>query len=508
MTIRTQTRSPGTVVSDDSVGTLPWSDPEGAESEGGDAANATGPGTTEYLKATAYGFDLLSTATPASITFPVRRQNGAATTAPSVDAVGSIGQGSGAPGGTSASATLNAPAGTSNGDLLFALVTATGQGNVQFTTVPNGWTLVESYVVGASVAQAVYTKIADSDGDSGSWGITTSGGDGQPSIRGRIIRIADHAASSPIDVFSARNVTDGTSHQANEVTTTVDNCLVLSIFLSYGGASFSTPTGTTEHADQNSMAVFSSVQADAGATGDKASTSSGSLIVMALQIAIKPETQDVTDDAARLVVGGVVQETDYSSETPWASAYQSDSIGPIDISSLDYTDVNGSTFGLALSCVVEGAAEADVDHAPAVVTYDIDVDVDITSPEDEGTLDRPNATIEWEATVGGSAIAQASYRVRLYRVSDDVLLYDSGTVATSTQSHEIGSGTPTTPWATPVDSLDVRIQVDVTEDGTADPDGVGDAITGSAEIEVTTDWTPPTAPTGLAVEFVTVEEGS
>src|SRR5690606_9659174 len=56
MTIRTQTKSPTTVVSDDSIGDVPWLDPEGAESEGGAAANATGAGTTELLKATGYGF--------------------------------------------------------------------------------------------------------------------------------------------------------------------------------------------------------------------------------------------------------------------------------------------------------------------------------------------------------------------------------------------------------------------------------------------------------------------
>ena len=81
MTVRTQTRYPTTVVSDDAVGTLAWSDPDKAEVEDNDPATATGPGTTEYLLASGYGFNLPSTASPLTATPKPRRKGGGLPTA-------------------------------------------------------------------------------------------------------------------------------------------------------------------------------------------------------------------------------------------------------------------------------------------------------------------------------------------------------------------------------------------------------------------------------------------
>lgn len=79
MTVRTQTRYPGTVVSDDSNGgTVAWADPDKAKVEDNDPATATGPGVSEYLKATGYGFTLPSDAVPLTALPKPRRRGGGA----------------------------------------------------------------------------------------------------------------------------------------------------------------------------------------------------------------------------------------------------------------------------------------------------------------------------------------------------------------------------------------------------------------------------------------------
>ena len=98
MTVRTQTKSPSTVVSDDSVGTVAWADPEGAESESGAAANATGPGISEWLKCTGYGFTVPSNAAPRTLTPLVRRSSLAAFTSITMVAASSVSSANGSPG--------------------------------------------------------------------------------------------------------------------------------------------------------------------------------------------------------------------------------------------------------------------------------------------------------------------------------------------------------------------------------------------------------------------------
>jgi len=214
-----------------------------------------------------------------------------------------------------------------------------------------------------------------------------------------------------------------------------------------------------------------------------------------------PGTAPVLDSAVRLVVDGVIEDDDYSSEEPWPDEYATANLGPIDISAVPVADLNAADFGAAISATVPDDNIADVDAVPMEVAYDVAVDVALTSHTD--TLERPNDTLEWTATVGGDAITQASYRVVGRLQPGNTIVYDSGVIASATQEHQIGSGTPVVAWASPQDGQVVRWTVTVTEDGTADPDGVGDNISGSEAVDLTNDWTLPTAPSGLAAVAVT-----
>lgn len=215
-----------------------------------------------------------------------------------------------------------------------------------------------------------------------------------------------------------------------------------------------------------------------------------------------PGTAPVIDEAVRLVVGDEVQGEDYSTGAKWPEDYETVDLGPISLAGVSAAQVNDNGLGAALAAEVPDG-EAEVDALPLQVSYDTAVAVSITAPTD--TIDRPNATLEWDAEVGGSPVTQASYRVTGRVQPSNALVYDSGVVASATQAHQIGSGTPVLPWASPQNGQTVRWTVTVVEDGTADPDGVGPAIEGSASVDLVNDWTPPPAPTGFAVTAVTEE---
>ena len=73
--------SPGTVVDDDSFGTLPeWNNPDEAKVEDGTSSlNIVGTGISHYLKATNFGFSIGSTSTILGIVVGIKKQEGMAT---------------------------------------------------------------------------------------------------------------------------------------------------------------------------------------------------------------------------------------------------------------------------------------------------------------------------------------------------------------------------------------------------------------------------------------------
>lgn len=106
--------------------------------------------------------------------------------------------------------------------------------------------------------------------------------------------------------------------------------------------------------------------------------------------------------------------------------------------------------------------------------------VSVTAPTPGQTLGTPSLTVEW--TVSGGSGTQDSYRVKVFADDQVTVKYDSGTIAGTSLSLVIPSGT----WH---DNETDYVQVTSTD--TLAQVGV------SSMIQVLTDWTPPATITGL-----------
>ncbi|MCK9496169.1 MAG: hypothetical protein M0R75_11830 [Dehalococcoidia bacterium] len=501
MTVRTQTRYPTTVVSDDAVGTLAWSDPDKAEVEDNDPATATGPGTTEYLLASGYGFEgtLPSTCDLIEIALLPRRRNALAQQAiTEVDTTTASGIGT--------SLSINVPDGVVDSgapgtrDVLILTVRRTGSTSAIDLS---GWEEVGTASV-SPFRLTVLRRVADSEPASYSLSLGANGSSKHAVMTAW--RGVDNSSPLASDVSPSGNANNPTSHVAPEVTTTVANAL-LNLSIGFEDAipgTVTPPSGMDTTGSVGSLRVFTETVEAAGATGSRTTTTANGVDSARVMFALRPAPATVVDDAVRLVVGGVVGDGDRSSATPWAQAYQTDTLSGTlaewDFADLVVGDID-SDFGCALSATIDGPIAVDIDALPIRITYDVPMAVTITAPTADIT--QPNPEVTWGAEVDGSAIVQASSRVRILSRPSLAVLYDSGVVAGATQAHVVGSGTPSTPWATPQNGQAIRIEVTVTEDGTADPDGTGDPISGSATFDCTTDFTLPAAPTGLAAVAVT-----
>lgn len=503
MTVRTQTRYPGTVVSDDSNGgTVAWADPEKAEVQDNDPATAgPGPGISEYLKFADHDFNVLSTAGPTVAHILARRR----TLTTGLADIGFIGaQSNAGSGGTSI--TVNVPEGTLDGHAMFLF---TGVHFGISPPTPSGWTLIGSrtYSDGEEFSAVVraYTRAASDEPASYEINFGNTNTKWATIATFENVDLADMLASSVQEDATAGS----TNHTSASVTTDTDKAVLIKFTGTAGvTADFGAPSGMTLVAQPNVgptryAAIWREDIPSAGATGTRIATTTSSTPSGSIMFAVKPAVTRAADDAVRLVVGDVIGDDDYSGDGDYPDAYEDAELGPIDISALTPADINASDFGGAISAALPDGVVAGIDIVRIEIAYDIAVDVTITDPT--STLDSPNATLEWTAEVGGSAIAQASYRVTGRVQPSNVLVYDSGVIASATQEHQIGSGTPVVAWASPQDGQVVRWTVTVTEDGTADPDGVGDNISGSEAVDLTNDWTLPTAPTGLAAVAVTEE---
>jgi hypothetical protein len=187
-----------------------------------------------------------------------------------------------------------APASIAVGDLLVAFIFMHNTGTV--STRPSGWANWITQNEGTDETLIVEWKIAEA-GDVGAstftW--TTSAAAAGPEI---CLRITGHNAT-PLDVLNSGSSPNGTSHTTPNITTTVTDTLVLSIFgQDESSAGTWSGGGTTEQADladtgwfQNG-AVYSSEQASI-ATISKTGTSSLTDPAVTAIIAIKPPSSGV-----------------------------------------------------------------------------------------------------------------------------------------------------------------------------------------------------------------------
>ena len=184
---------------------------------------------------------------------------------------------------------VNVPAGTTNGDLMILLVCSAIGSNTW--TTPSGWTLW-SPTTNAN-GRAIYYRTASSE--PASYTITQSG---STNSNAYILTYRNAA----IDVMGTFPTSAANPAIAPSITTTENNAVVFFYIASPNVASctYTTPTNFTPLVSESdatapSSAIFTRVQATAGATGTASSTASSGL-PRAIQFSIKPASTNLGKD--------------------------------------------------------------------------------------------------------------------------------------------------------------------------------------------------------------------
>lgn len=218
------------------------------------------------------------------------------------------------PNAAGSAASAPKPAGTASGDLLLAFVVGSGGG----ITPPAGWT---QELVDADYY--VYSKVAGG-AEPANYAWNSAGSNTMVTT----ICYTDVPASAQIDVKSIiADGAAGTTHTHTGLTTTVDGTLVTTAWLAgFGGADAFVQSGfraacisrqTNPNNSFRSIAVFAELAGKAGAMPARATTTTTSVAIRQVQIAIKPAV--VTQVKHVKPSGG-----DYTSLSSWEAGEQAD----------------------------------------------------------------------------------------------------------------------------------------------------------------------------------------
>ncbi len=197
----------------------------------------------------------------------------------------------------SASATVNKPTNTANGDIMFALIMRSNTGAVN--SVPAGWALIGDHSYSTTYRQLLYWKLAAGEGASYVWGFASSGK--------TAITIATYRGgfdtASPIDVVSnTAYVISNTTVRAATMNVSAPNSILLNFatFYSTTVRAFTKPSIPTTDWVENydggattsdfSRTIDSMTWTGSGATGniDTINAASGSTGKHAFAVALKP----------------------------------------------------------------------------------------------------------------------------------------------------------------------------------------------------------------------------
>lgn len=199
-------------------------------------------------------------------------------------------------GANQTSATLTAPSGIVDGDLLLIIFHIDGKPTI---TPPSGFA-TEIISNGQNDTLAVYTKVASSE--SGDYALTFA----SQKWGGYIARIDN---DNGVDVSGKDDNASSTTSDAPSVTTTVDDCLVFRAWTLGGERTPFTPdVSTTELYDDKtvgagsvSFAAATETQVSSGATGIATVTASSAALAEAVTIAIAPSTT-ITQEMEILII--------------------------------------------------------------------------------------------------------------------------------------------------------------------------------------------------------------
>ncbi|MCC6458984.1 MAG: choice-of-anchor D domain-containing protein, partial [Saprospiraceae bacterium] len=189
--------------------------------------------------------------------------------------------------GDGTTGTVALPASVVDGDLLVLVFSLEKGSAVTFSTAPAGYTAITS-PGNTNFGIRVYYKVATAAEPAPSWTYNTSG-----KWVATLSRITGARTTSPVNIAGAGATGNSTSPNAPAITTTFNDCLILSVYGHKKDGTYSNlPVGLTQVyqvSDQTLSAFMGTfVQGTLGTTVDKTLTHSESENWAAMQIAILP----------------------------------------------------------------------------------------------------------------------------------------------------------------------------------------------------------------------------
>ena len=170
---------------------------------------------------------------------------------------------------------VDQPAGTQAGDVLVAGIAVRGSVTV---TPPSGWNLIRPDANGSSMKLTSYYRVATSfEPASYTWNFSSA-----KAAAGTITGYSGVDTTNPIDVANGQfNLNDSTSIVAPSVTTTAADERIVALFSTMVETTIAEPAGMVERGEDTAaagaeppvtIATADTVQATAGASGDKTAT--------------------------------------------------------------------------------------------------------------------------------------------------------------------------------------------------------------------------------------------
>ncbi|MBI3502201.1 MAG: T9SS type A sorting domain-containing protein [Bacteroidetes bacterium] len=205
----------------------------------------------------------------------------------------SIGHTSNFAGASASSVTITKPSGVQQNDFLLAHVSGRVISGFALLPPSNGWTLIRKLNTGSQFGSYCFYKIASASEPS-TYTFTDSTGAMLYDKLGVISVWRGVDIISPINA-EGDTIVNGSPHSAPSIITTVDSCMIVTLFSDGSGSTWTPPSGMTEEYD--TAAAQSSWVSDAcdyvlqpsmGSTGIKTATPSSNSLATAFIIALQP----------------------------------------------------------------------------------------------------------------------------------------------------------------------------------------------------------------------------
>jgi hypothetical protein len=382
---------PASGTSDSSVGSVAWTDPSNITSVDSSYASFS-DGTSEYLLASDFGFDIPGDAVVTGVTAIVSKD----ANIPGAALVES----SSASWDSGSSITWSHTTSGDNRLLVVGITYSAGQEDVSVTGVTfngDGLTLLNrkklsgytyfneetgTYDVVSSDVYSEVWSITDPVSATGSivvsltgttsawgsfpisfphtWGIT-------PSCVAASFEGVDQ--SSSISVDSDQEISGAAQTSISVDVETPDNSYVFSFASAFGVADIDSAGNVLENVSDAAMSIGN---AQAYSSQNVTVTKTGDGTLYLVNAVISPASSSVVDSTVRFFVNGVASGNNLAKDDEWGESfaeYRYGSSTTLPAISLSPTTVNSSSFGIGLSATTNGNAEARVNYVEVTVYF-------------------------------------------------------------------------------------------------------------------------------------------